>query len=176
MKKVLITSTIVLGILVIVLASVLVGMFIPKPISQQPIAGPQGPQAQQQGQPGQQAKQQIPNKKPSQYKIGISYKEAMKSKKPFVVLFYADWCPHCMAFMPNFESLSKRYASKYNFVMLDAEAKKNADIVKDYAIGGYPTVFIADPVTGGRNLLNNTIYLDLDRMGGELDRYLNARK
>lgn len=171
MKKVLITSTIVLGILVIVLASVLVGMFIPKgsfaPEGNQAMTGPQG---------AQQAQPQVPTKKPSQYKIGISYNEAMKSNKPFVVLFYADWCPHCMAFMPNFESLSQRYSNQYNFVMLNAEAKKNTAIVKDYAIGGYPTVFISDPATGGRSLLNNTIYLNMDRMSAELDRYLKARK
>ena len=30
--------------------------------------------------------------KPSDYKVGISYEQALESDKPMLALFYVDWC------------------------------------------------------------------------------------
>lgn len=193
MKKVLIATTIVLVLVIVVLASVIAGTMVPKDslpgflgnkTAVKEGAQPAGqPAAQPAGQPGQQklltpqeaAKtMDLPDKKPSQYKIGIPMEKAIKAKKPFVVLFYADWCPHCRAFMPKFEILSQLYAGKYNFVMINAESPKNAPYVNDYAIGAFPTVFTVDPKTGARSMINNTIYGSIDRMSAELDRFIGT--
>lgn len=186
MKKVFIATTIVLVLVIVVLASVIVGTMVPKDslpgfLGNKPATKEGAPQPT--GQPGQQklltpqeaAKtMDLPDKKPSQYRIGIPMDKAMKAKKPFVVLFYADWCPHCRAFMPKFQILSELYKEKYNFVMLNAEDQKNAPYVNDYAIGAFPTVFTVDPKTGARSMINNTIYGSIDRMSAEFDRFLGT--
>ena len=114
--------------------------------------------------------------KPSDYKIGISYDEAMKADKPVVALFYVDWCGYCMRFMPRLNEIENMYKSKYNFVMLNVEDFVNQPLVADVALSGYPTVYIIDPKYDNRFLLNNAIYMDMPKLKTELDRYLKIRK
>ena len=113
--------------------------------------------------------------KPSDYKVGVSYDEAMKGDKPVVALFYVDWCGYCMKFMPRFKTLESLYKNKYNFVMIKAEDSSRRDLVADVALSGYPTVYIIDPKYANRFLLNNGIYMDLPKFRTELDRYLRIR-
>jgi len=113
---------------------------------------------------------------PSDYKIGVSYTEAMQSDKPAIALFYVDWCGYCLRFMPKLRTISYLYANKYNIVMLNAEAPENQDLVKDVALTGFPTLYVIDKKYDNRFLLNNAIYMDLGKLRKELDRYLNVRK
>ena len=110
--------------------------------------------------------------KPSDYSIGISYEEALKSDKPTVALFYVDWCGYCLKFMPKFKVLSMMYITKYNFVMLNVEDPANQALVEDVALTGFPTVYILDPKYDNRFLLNNAIYQNMPKMKEELNRYL----
>lgn len=114
-------------------------------------------------------------KHPSDYKIGITYDEAVKADKPVVALFYADWCGYCLKFMPKYKILSKIYKDKYNFVMLDVEAPANKALVEDVGITGYPTVYVLDPKYDNRVLMSNALYQDLPKFRVELDRYLRIR-
>ena len=114
--------------------------------------------------------------KPSDYKIGITYEDALKADKPVIALFYADWCGYCLRFMPRLKTIEDLYKSKYNFVMLDVEDTKNIDLIEDVALTGYPTVYVIDPKYNNRFLLNNAIYMDLPKFREELDRYLKVRK
>lgn len=118
------------------------------------------------------------NKKPtpSDYKIGVSYDVAVKSDKPMLALFYVDWCGYCLRFMPKFNTINTLYKNKYNVVMLNAEAPENQALVKDVALTGFPTMYVIDPKYDNRFLLNNAVYMDLDKLRKELDRYLNVRK
>ena len=118
------------------------------------------------------------NKKasPSDYKIGVSYDEAVKSDKPMLALFYVDWCGYCLRFMPKFNTINTLYKSKYNVVMLNAEAPENKKLVEDVALTGFPTMYVIDPKYDNRFLLNNAVYMDLGKLRKELDRYLNIRK
>ncbi len=113
--------------------------------------------------------------KPSDYKVGIQYSEAIESDKPMVALFYADWCGYCLKFMPKYRTLSNIYKGKYNFVMLNVEAAENRKLVEDVVVTGYPTVMILDPKYDNRVLLNNGYYHDLKKFRVELDRYLRIR-
>lgn len=63
--------------------------------------------------------------KPSEYGVGIPYETAMQDKKPFVALFYDDWCTYCIRFMPKYKVLSEIYKDKYNFVTVNVEDEKN---------------------------------------------------
>lgn len=116
------------------------------------------------------------DKTPSEYKIGIPYRQALQSDKPAIVLFYTDWCGYCKRFMPKFKILSKLYKDNYNLVMLNAEAQENLALTDEVAVTGLPTVFIFDPKYDNRVHLSNGIYMDLKKMRGELDRYLKIRQ
>ena len=115
------------------------------------------------------------NLKPSEYGIGITYKSAMQDKKPFVAMFYADWCTYCVRFMPKYKLLSEIYKDKYSFVMIDGDNPNNEKIANNYAISGFPTIYIVDPTIDNRILINNTLYDDLGKVRVELDRYLRIR-
>lgn len=115
-------------------------------------------------------------KHPSDYRIGITYEKAMSENLPVLAVFYADWCGYCMRFMPRFKGLSNVYKDYFNFVMINVESTaENQQLAQDYAIGGYPTVYIIDPKYDNRILLSNTIYHDMTRFRAELDRFLRIR-
>lgn len=115
-------------------------------------------------------------KHPSEYKIGISYDEAVKSDKPMLAVFYVDWCGYCLRFMPKFRILNTLYKNKYNFVMINVEGDQNTRaLAEDVGIAGFPTVYILDPKYDNRVLLSNSYYHNLKNFRVELDRYLRIR-
>lgn len=116
------------------------------------------------------------NMKPSDYNIGISYGDELKSDKPAIVLFYANWCTYCKRFMPSYKLLSEVYGRDYNFVMVDIDDSQYTDIIKDYALSGFPTIYIIDPAIDNRILLNNALYSNLFALRVEIERYLRIRK
>lgn len=113
--------------------------------------------------------------KPSDYKVGITYDQALESNKPMLALFYVDWCGYCLRFMPKFKVLSMMYMGRYNFVMLNVEDPANKELVDDVALTGFPTVYIMDPKYDNRILINNAIYQNVPKFRVELDRYLRIR-
>lgn len=113
--------------------------------------------------------------KPSEYGVGVSYETAMNDKKPFVALFYADWCTYCMGFMPKYKVLSEAYKDKYNFVMIDGDNSVNSKIVQEYAITGFPTLYIIDPTIDNRIFINQALLDNVRGIRIELDRYLRIR-
>lgn len=115
------------------------------------------------------------NLKPSDYNVGTTYELAMKGDKPFVALFYADWCTYCKRFMPKYKILSEIYSNKYNFVMINVENPVYEKVVKDYMISGFPTIYIIDPTIDNRVLINNALYDNLFNIRTEFDRYLRIR-
>lgn len=112
------------------------------------------------------------NSKPSQYRIGTSYNSAMKDEKPVLLLFYTDWCPHCREIMPQYQALSKFYAGRYNFVMLNADSPENSAYSRDYNVRFLPTLYIVNPKTNEKTFLDMNLYGSIDAMRSELDRYL----
>ena len=114
--------------------------------------------------------------KPSEYQLGISMESALKTPdRPIVAMFYADWCTYCLRFMPTMQRLSEQYRDKYNFVMIDAENKDNINLVKDYRIGGFPTIYIIDPEIDNRISIPVSSYQSIDFMKEDLDRYLRVK-
>ena len=115
-------------------------------------------------------------KKPSEYKIGKEYNIAMKSKKPVLVLFYADWCGYCVRFMPIFQALAEKYENDIDFSKVNVEDTKYEKLVREIGITGFPTVFIIDPKYDNKVLLSNAILGHVDNVSEELDRYIRIRK
>jgi thiol-disulfide isomerase/thioredoxin len=70
----------------------------------------------------------------------------VSSNETLVALFYADWCPHCVAFKPDYKkAMSNLNGNKYKgktlrFVMVDCD--KNKSIAKENNVSGFPTVKI----------------------------------
>lgn len=115
------------------------------------------------------------NQKPSDYRIGIAYSDAIKSDKPMLALFYVDWCGYCLKFMPRYKTISTLYKNDYNVVMLNAEDVQYKELVEEVTLAGFPTLYIIDTKYDNRVLLNNAIYQDLKKLRIELDRYIRIR-
>ncbi len=115
-------------------------------------------------------------KRPSDYKIGIPYEKASKDSKPALVLFYADWCHFCIDFMPKYEVLYNTFKSDMNFVKINVEDPKYKDLVQEYQIGGFPTVFLIDFSKGNKVLLDNSIFSDMGKLKGKVANFIKSVK
>lgn len=115
-------------------------------------------------------------KKPSEYQVGEEYNKAMKSKKPVLVLFFADWCGYCVRFMPIFQAASIKYEDTFDFSKVNVEDPKYEKLVREIGITGFPTVFILDPKYDNKILISNTVLGELENLSVEMDRYARIRK
>ncbi|GHD65552.1 TlpA family protein disulfide reductase [Jeongeupia chitinilytica] len=71
---------------------------------------------------------------------GKPQKLATLQGKPLVVNYWATWCSPCREEIPEFVTLSKKYAGKVNFVGIAIDdAKSVGDFAKQYKIS-YPTL------------------------------------
>ncbi|MFI3300751.1 MAG: protein disulfide isomerase family protein [Candidatus Gastranaerophilales bacterium] len=117
------------------------------------------------------------NKKhPSDYDIGTTYTKAVKTEKPILALFYADWCGYCLKFMPKFNILNLMYKDKYAFVMVNVDEQSNKALIGENQISGYPTLYILDPKYDNKVHIAQGTYGDLGLLRKELDRYSRIRE
>ena len=90
------------------------------------------------------------NREPFSSKNNNSKSGAPKIKaskgETVVALFYADWCPHCVAFKPDFKkAMSNLSGNTYKdkelrFVLVDCV--ENKTIASENGVSGFPTVKI----------------------------------
>lgn len=81
------------------------------------------------------------------YEAGLV--EAKKEKKPVLLIFYTEWCPHCTNYSKLFHDPKVVEQSK-QFVMVRVDNDKNKDLGKKFAPdGGYipRTFFLASDGT-----------------------------
>ena len=64
--------------------------------------------------------------------------EVVKSDKPVLVDFYADWCGPCKMIEPSITALSKEYVGRVKFVKIDTDA--NQELAMQFGIMSIPTV------------------------------------
>ena len=118
-----------------------------------------------------------PTKKPSEYKFGIPYEKAVKdTKKPMIVLFYADWCGFCIRFMPIYEELYKNHKDHFNFTKVNVEDNKYIDAVKKYEISAFPTVFMVNTKKDTHEHLKNENFGDMNKLNELLDDFYASNK
>ena len=116
-------------------------------------------QANKVNNPNKQAR--VQNEKPSENGIfskkSMSLKDAMKDSKTAIVLFYADWCPHCRNFAPTFKDMEKdrKLKKKYNFVRINSEDPTAQQTMQEYEIQGFPSLFMVNPKTGEKQQVEN---------------------
>ena len=70
----------------------------------------------------------------------------VSSNEIVIALFYADWCPHCVSFKPDYKKAMTKLNGKSHkgknmrFEMVDCDKHKN--LSKKYDVNGFPTVKI----------------------------------
>lgn len=66
--------------------------------------------------------------------------DVLKSDKPVIVDFYADWCGPCKMMSPVIDELSDKYKDKMNFCKCNVDDNEN--IAQKYNIMSIPAIFI----------------------------------
>lgn len=66
-----------------------------------------------------------------------SFTELIKSEKPVLVDFYADWCGPCKAMEPIVKEVAKNTEGKVRIVKVNID--KQAQIAQTYNINAVPT-------------------------------------
>lgn len=80
--------------------------------------------------------------------------QVLKSPKPVMVDYWADWCSPCKQIAPIIEELAQQYGDKVTFVKLDTNANPNTPV--QMGIMGLPTLQIfvdgavVNSMTGGK--------------------------
>jgi thioredoxin 1 len=64
----------------------------------------------------------------------------LKSDKPVLVDFWADWCPPCKMISPVLEQISEEYGDKLTIAKLDYDA--NPQTPSRYGVLGLPTLLV----------------------------------
>jgi len=99
--------------------------------------------------------------------------ELLKNKKPFVIDFYADWCPPCNAMAPIMEKLEKKYKNKVEIIRVNVDLSKNRSLVLKYRVVSIPTfVFI-----NSKGEVSNIIigYREMEVMENEFRKLLQQQ-
>jgi len=66
-------------------------------------------------------------------------KEVLKSEKPILVDFWAEWCQPCKMMGPAFESVSKEFKD-VTFAKLDVQ--ENQELAQKYEVMGIPCLIL----------------------------------
>ena len=104
-------------------------------------------------------------KHPSDYHIGIPYEQAVKSDKPMLILFYADWCGYCTKQQEVLNDLSNN-----NFWIGKVDCDKNPAIAKKYGVTGLPTMIL---FKNGKIATQLTGYHDKSQLLNKLTMHLS---
>lgn len=111
-----------------------------------------------------------------EYDKGQSFEKAKLTEKPMIVWFYTDWCRYCQKFAPTFKkvtnkkTIKKEYATAY----VNAEDPVNEQIVKEYKVEGYPTVYLINK--DKKEQLEPTLLFSPDAINALEEKMLNYIK
>ncbi|MDR1645137.1 MAG: thioredoxin [Tannerellaceae bacterium] len=81
-----------------------------------------------------------------------NFEELLKSKKPMVLDFWAEWCGPCRMVSPVIDELAKTYEGRVTVGKLNVDA--NSDLVSRFGVRNIPTILffkdgeIVDKVVG----------------------------
>lgn len=99
------------------------------------------------------------------------FTECVQQKdRPTLVLFYADWCPHCQMFKPTWKELAKKMGKSKKLQMAEVEYTHMDHVPKKYKkIRGFPTVQM---MKGGKILSEFNDVRTLDALENYIQRYI----
>ena len=93
--------------------------------------------------------------------------EVLKSDKPVLVDFWAEWCGPCKFQGPIVDELAKEYDGKAKVVSVEVD--ENPQMAQQYGILSIPTVMI---FKNGRPVWQGVGLHQKDRLSEQLDRSL----
>jgi thioredoxin 1 len=80
------------------------------------------------------------NDKVAAFTDGTWEQDVLKSDKPVVIDFWAEWCAPCRMMAPTIDALASEYEGKAKVGKLNVD--ENALVSERYQIRGIPTVLI----------------------------------
>ena len=111
----------------------------------------------------------------SKPETGMTYEEAILHDKPFIVLFHSDNCYYCRKFMPSFEKLSKELSHKYNFVLINTNNSKYAELYRGYMVYAIPDLMILSPKDDKAEKVPSSMYLNYEYLKNYLEKHTFAK-
>ena len=93
--------------------------------------------------------------------------EVLKSDKPVVVDFWAEWCQPCRQLTPTVEAVAQKYDGKAKFVKLNVD--DSALTGQRYGIKGIPTLIVFKDGNEAERVVGTTSKENISRM---IDRAL----
>ncbi len=94
-------------------------------------------------------------------------KEVLKSDKPVLVDFWAEWCGPCRMIAPHVESIAEEYADQLKVGKLDTDA--NQDLAIEYRVMSIPTLLL---FKGGQPVARITGFQNKERLLAQLKPHL----
>jgi len=73
----------------------------------------------------------------------MPYAEAIGNHQPTLIEFYADWCTTCQGMAPMLQDLHQKQP-QLNFVALDIDEPRWADLMARYEVSGVPKLVLLD--------------------------------
>ena len=70
--------------------------------------------------------------------VAVPLDVALKSGKPTLVEFYANWCSACQSMAKDMGELEQQYGDRINFVMLNVDNNKWLPEMLSYRVDGIP--------------------------------------
>jgi thioredoxin 1 len=93
--------------------------------------------------------------------------QVLKSDKPVLVDFWAEWCPPCRQLTPLIEAVAQKYDGKAKFLKLDVDDSNLTG--QRYGIKGIPTLIVFKNGTEAERVVGTTSQDNISRM---IDRAL----
>jgi thioredoxin 1 len=97
-------------------------------------------------------------------------KDVQNSQKPFVVDFFASWCPPCRKMGPVLDGLSQSYKDKASFARIDVD--KNQPLAQKFQISAIPAVFI---FKNGKLVDKSIGLVTAENLGKKIDAAVSAQ-
>lgn len=100
--------------------------------------------------------------------------KAIKSEKPTIVLFYADWCGFCKKFAPTFNDIVKtrKFKSKLAVAYVNGNDPDNQKYMQEYQIEGFPTVYMVNFKTGEKIRVSNALLFENNAKNNLLNKFI----
>jgi thiol-disulfide isomerase/thioredoxin len=65
--------------------------------------------------------------------------------------FFADWCPHCVSFKPEFEGAKEESPENVHWHIFSDKTEEGQAAMAEYEVRGFPTVLVYFCSTGKYN-------------------------